>query len=202
LYHAKTIDGLSKTDVAAELYKTIELIDRIAESTKADILVVPSNHDAHFYKWLEDSRNAHDLQNAEVYHETKLELIRGQIKQQPIDPFEYWARKVMKHFDRVRFLSYGESFQVDGVEYGQHGDKGINGARGSIIGFTKSGSKMVIGHSHTPGIADGVYQCGTSSLLDMGYNKGLSGWRHTHCIQYSSGKRSLIHIVNGKWRAN
>jgi hypothetical protein len=200
LFH-ETTQGKSFGNVAAELGTTLALLDRIIEETGSRLIVVASNHDSHFYRWLEDARNAQDLQNAEIYHETKLELVKAAIQQRHADPLVYWASKLMKHFCQATFLAPEDSYEIDGVEYSQHGDKGINGARGSLHGYTRAGIKMVIGHSHTPGIADGIYQCGTSSLLKMGYNQGLSGWRHTHCVQYSSGKRALINIVDGQWRA-
>lgn len=187
-------------DVYGELCATADLLERIA-ATGAEVVLAGSNHNEHIYRWIEDHKNGQDVQNAIVYHETKLEMLKALAAGGELDPLEYWVRKLLPDSSNIRFLRRDESFIVDGVEYGQHGDKGINGARGSLHGMTKAGAKLVIGHSHTPGIADGVYQVGTSSQLQMGYNTGLSGWRHTHCVQYASGKRSLVHIVNGKWRA-
>jgi hypothetical protein len=89
---------------------------------------------------------------------------------------------------------------IEGIEIGYHGDRGPNGARGSRNAFSKIGVKTVIGHSHSPGIRDGAYQTGTSSRLKLEYNSGPS-WLHTHCVIYPNGKRSLINIIDGKWRA-
>jgi len=58
----------------------------------------------------------------------------------------------------------------------------------------------VIGHTHSPGISEGCYQTGTSSLLKLGYTSGPSSWLNTHCSVYSNGKRSLISIIDGKWK--
>jgi len=188
-------------NVAVEVYATLSLIDRIAGATGAKIIIPASNHDSHLYRWLENHHNALDVENAIFYHKTKTALLEGIAAGRPVDPLAYWGAQKLANIDNIRFLGRGESFAIDGVEYSQHGDKGINGARGSLYGYTKGGAKMVIGHSHTPGIADGVYQCGTSSQLDMGYNTGLSGWKHTHCLHYGTGKRTLISIIDGKWRA-
>lgn len=190
-------------DVATEIRETVELIGRIAdESGASQVVLAGSNHNEHIYKWLEDHRNATDVQNAIVYHETKLAMLNAIAANEDLDPLEYWVRKLLPDSSKVHFLKRDESFSVDGVEYSQHGDQGINGARGSLHGMTKAGAKLVIGHSHSPGIADGVYQVGTSSSMSMGYNTGLSSWAHTHCVQYENGKRSLISIINGQWCAN
>ena len=66
--------------------------------------------------------------------------------------------------------------------------------------MAKSTYKMVIGHSHSARISKGVYQTGTSTgRLD--YEAGLSDHTNTHCVQYQNGKRTLIDIFDGKWRA-
>ena len=49
---------------------------------------------------------------------------------------------------------------------------------------------------------DGVYQVGTSSRLKLEYNSGPSSWLHTHCCIYPNGKRTLITIIDGQWRAS
>ena len=45
------------------------------------------------------------------------------------------------------------------------------------------------------------WQAGTSSDLDMKYNKGLSSWSHSHIITYQNGKRAMLTMRNGKYRA-
>lgn len=187
-------------NVAVEVFATLSLIDRIAGHTGAKVVVAASNHNSHLYRWLENHHNALDLENAIFYHDTKAAMLKGVAAGEDIDPLAYWGKQKILNRDNVVFLGRNESFAVDGVEYSQHGDVGINGARGGLYGYTKGGAKMVVGHSHTPGIADGIYQVGTSSVLDMGYNAGLSGWKNTHCVHYASGKRTLIHVIDGKWR--
>ena len=48
-----------------------------------------------------------------------------------------------------------------------HGDKGPNGARGSIRNLRRIGIRSVIGHTHSPGIDEGCYQVGTSTRLRL-----------------------------------
>jgi len=119
---------------------------------------------------------------------------------QTIDPFTYWAKKMMCSAGRTTFLERDQGFMINGIDVGQHGDVGPNGARGNRRSFTKIGVKSIIGHSHSPGIEDGVYQTGTNSLLALEYARGPSSWLHTDCIIYGNGKRTLINIIDGKWR--
>ena len=77
---------------------------------------------------------------------------------------------------------------------------GSNGAKGSSIGFSKLGQKIIVGHSHTPSIVGNAYTVGTSSRFDLSYVKGPSSWLHTHAILYPSGAITLINIINGKWK--
>jgi hypothetical protein len=119
-----------------------------------------------------------------------------------IDPFVMWGRRMLKHPERVQFLGAGESFTIHGIECGFHGHEGANGARGSIKSFGKVGVKVIIGHSHSPGIRDGVYQVGTSTPLRLEYSGGgPTSWLNTHCLIYPNGKRTLINIIDGEWRA-
>lgn len=101
----------------------------------------------------------------------------------------------------LKFLRTDESFVVKGIECGQHGHNGAGGSRGNIQQFRRQGVKFNIGHSHAAGIKDGVYQAGVSGKLDMGYNVGGSAWSHSHIITYQNGKRAIITLKNGKWRA-
>ena len=55
---------------------------------------------------------------------------------------------------------------------------------------------------HTAGIIDGVYTAGVSGKLDMEYNKGPSSWSHSHVVTYPNGKRAIITVKNGKWKAD
>jgi hypothetical protein len=90
---------------------------------------------------------------------------------------------------------------VEGIELGMHGHLGPNGARGSLRNLSRLGARVVSGHSHTPGIEEGHYQVGTSSRLRLEYNVGPSAWLQTHCVIYASGKRALLTVVDGHWRA-
>ena len=113
-------------------------------------------------------------------------------------PFKYWVDAA--GYRNITALTSGESLNIAGIECGMHGDIGPQGARGSIKNLRRIGSKIFIGHSHSPGISEGAYQVGTSSRLRLEYNVGPSGWLHCHGVVHADGKRQLIFIVEGKWR--
>jgi hypothetical protein len=104
------------------------------------------------------------------------------------------------HCDGVRFLREDESFMVLDIEKGMHGHLGANGARGTPHTYVKAGSKSTTGHTHSCEIRDGAYVSGTTSKLDMGYNRGLSSWSHSHVLTYPNGKRVILTLQDGKWR--
>lgn len=116
--------------------------------------------------------------------------------------FSHACRSVNEDMENVTFLSEDESHLICGdIECGQHGHNGNNGARGSIIAFQKQGKRFNVGHAHSATIKDGVYVAGVSGKLDMGYNVGGSSWSNSHIVTYSNGKRTIITLKNGKWRA-
>ena len=116
------------------------------------------------------------------------------------DPFVFWGKKYLSEDSSYFFLERDQSFKIKDIEVGSHGDKGANGARGSLNGMSKLGVKTVTGHSHSPGIIGGAYQVGTSTRYQLEYNRGPSSWLHTHCIIYANGKRALINIINGRYK--
>ena len=166
--------------------------------------IVPSNHDRFLVRYLMNTDWRVDPTNAEFYLETALATVRsarmGPGGTEYRDPFVHWVERYK--IPNVRCIDPDAGLRFVGVELGQHGDRGPNGARGTIRGFRRIGAKSVIGHSHTPGIEEGAYQAGTSSLLKLEYNRaGLSSWLHAHVIVHANtGKRQLAVFVNGKYR--
>lgn len=151
--------------------------------------IVQSNHDLALDRWLNEADYREDMLNAPFYLKlasAKIKAIKAGVE---FNAFAYAFGKCTKN---VRFNGTDESLKINGVEFGNHGDKGANGARGSIQGFRKLGAAMVIGHSHTPGIAGNVYQVGVGGNMQMGYNQGPSSWRHAHCVTFANGQSQII----------
>jgi hypothetical protein len=194
--YAKYTQG---NDVAkAELEQVVEFLDA---TTPPDAIncIVASNHHDHLDLWLDRADAKTDHVNAHLI----LDLQKAQ--REAIDQGEnpealrlYLKPRVKS---KIIFLDRNKPFFLNkrGADYGQHGDVGSNGSRGSAQGLAKSALKMTIGHSHGARIVRGVYQNGTSAGR-MEYERGLSDHTNTHSIEYANGKRTLIDIIKGKWR--
>jgi hypothetical protein len=177
----------------------------VADRTRGrSAVIVPSNHDNFLARWIIATDWRRSPGNATFYLETALAMVRS-TRMGPggtvhADPFKFWVDK-LKGDASIRCLEADERFDLGGVECGLHGDRGPNGARGSLRNLSRIGARVTSGHSHTPGIEEGHYQCGTSTPLKLEYTRGPSSWLNTHCAIYANGKRSLITIIDGKWRA-
>lgn len=197
-----------RDNVEESLQITADFID---ETTFPDAvnIIVRSNHDEALDRWLREAEPKYDPENAILYHYLKMHQLEN-VKMtdtgfSSIVPFEFWCHnpkrgRGLRSKDQTKFLKRDESFRVSDVELGFHGDIGPNGSRGSIKAFSKIGPKTIIGHSHSPGIYEGCYQVGVSAKLNLEYASGPSSWCHTHCLVYQDGSRSLVHVINGKWR--
>lgn len=171
----------------------------------SETIVVESNHHQAVERWLKEGDYKNDSpQNALTFLKMQTKIVESILEGQEVNIFEWYLKQNFPSLSSVRFLELDESFMVcgeDGIECGSHGHNGNNGARGSTQAFQKLGTRHVIGHQHSPSIRDGVYVVGVLGELDMGYNKGGSAWQNCNCVIYPNGKRSLVFIKNGKWRA-
>jgi hypothetical protein len=196
---AKLRSGLN--DAAAEVRRAIDFVIKNTPAG-AEAIIVSSNHDDMLRRYIISQDWRTDAQNAEFYLETALAMVR-ETKMTPSgtsypSPFPHWvAQRKLKN---IRCLERGESLSIAGIECGLHGDVGPNGARGSVRNLRRIGTKLVIGHSHSPAISEGAIQVGTSSRLQLEYNVGPSNWMHAHCLIHTGGKRQLIFIVGGEWK--
>ncbi|WP_424578946.1 hypothetical protein [Bradyrhizobium sp. USDA 241] len=174
------------------------------------IIVAEGNHDLALEKYVREGRYRNDgtniryglqLEDAYLgYVEARSHALDNDL---PVPKFS-----LLEHAIRIKRPELGElvewcvdgySYLIDGIQVGNHGFRGSNGARGTVRGFAKAGRKMSIGDKHSPEIDEGVYVSGVMNLRH-GYNKGLSGWAVTVTIQYPDGKRSLATMQKGKWR--
>ncbi len=165
--------------------------------------VVKSNHDEAFDRWIKECSafDEPNLMNAVFLSGMQTFMYHHMIDHRdkiPFDPLQT-ALVVYNGLEEIHFVSRDESLDINGIEQGMHGDKGLNGARGTVRSFNKIGCKANIGHSHSAHIVEGVYQVGCSRTLNADYTSGPSSWSHTHCIQYANGKRTLITCINGKF---
>lgn len=171
-----------------------------------ETVIVHSNHDEMFTRWLKDGDFRADPRNTKFFLQANLAAYRwmSHRPRQSFHPLE-WACGLSEGW-RIKFLRQDEPYIVcpdahGGVELGMHGHKGANGGKGSLRTFARTGRKSIIGHSHTAGHIEGAMQVGVMAKLDQGYNQGMSSWSHTNALVYPNGKRTLFTIWNGKWRA-
>jgi hypothetical protein len=191
-------------NIERELRETFEFIS----SHAGPFNVFPySNHPGWLSQWLAKTDPRLDLENITFWAET-WKMVASTAKMGPggaqaRDAFTMWAERMIPRstWERCAFLNADDSFTIAGIEVGMHGHLGPNGSKGHLEAFGKIGAKSVIGHSHSPGIKDGVYQVGTNSRLRLEFNHGPSSWLQTDALIYSTGKRTLINIIDGNWRA-
>jgi hypothetical protein len=188
-------------DVRAEVEHAVQFVASRTRGRRA--VLVDSNHGDFLARWILRCDWKTDPLNAPFYLETAAAMLSSarmtSAGAEYADPWAYWVDRFRGDAD-IRCLGPDESFTLAGVECGMHGHRGPNGARGSLRNLSKLGVKVISGHSHTPGIADGHYQCGTSTPLRLEYTHGPGSWLNTHCVVYASGKRALLTVVDGSWR--
>jgi hypothetical protein len=198
-------EAIGASDVREEVLASLRYLEA---HTPADVqsILVPSNHNDFLQRWLQDTDwRFLDPVNRLFYLQTANALAQEAVKgdgfqAERLNAFIYWAKIAFEGKKNLRVLEYDESCMLGGIEVGLHGHQGPNGARGSLKNLRRIGVKTVTGHSHSPGIDEGAYRVGTSTRLRLGYNIGPSSWLNTHCLIYGNGKRTLLNIIDGKWR--
>jgi len=175
------------------------------------IVAVESNHDLALNRYIKEGRYRNDgvnvkfgleLEHAMIENEEKVAAALDAYKELPKFSLLEWAmRKIFgRALDHVHWAYDGYSYLVDDIECGHHGFRGANGAQGSVRGYAQMGRKMSIGDKHVPAIFNGVYCAGAQELRHL-YNVGPSGWAVANIVHYPNGKRAIITLQNGKWRA-
>jgi len=197
-----------RDNVEEGLQKSADFVDKHSRKGMKNI-VVKSNHDEALDRWLIEGNPKQDPENAVLFHYLKYHQYKSvrptDVGFESFDPLEFWCNNPeslsgLKNKDNTLFLKRDQPYQIEDIEVGFHGDRGPNGSRGSILSFSKIGPKVVIGHSHSPGIFQGVYQVGISARTNLSYVSGPSSWLHTHCLIYPDGSRTLIHVIEGEWK--
>lgn len=189
-----------KNNIRAELDRLVAGMREISDQDD-EIIFVGSNHNEHLDQWLNRCNPNEDPENALTFMEIRMEqLKKAQDSDHFLNPLEWWFQKYLP--DRnFKFIDHDNGMVVGLYDISNHGHIGANGSRGSAKQFTKFGGYYILGHSHTPGIYKNVLQVGTSSVLRLEYNDGPSSWLNSHAVIYPNGLASLIHIIDGRWRA-
>ena len=178
-------------------------LERIARPW-CSTLVVESNHDQAFGRWLEEADGHRDPANAEYWHAWNARVFRSiRLAETDFLPFEA-AVRACRELPTSRFLREDESCvlcpDAGGIEIGIHGHRGPNGSRGSPRAYRQMGRRAVTAHTHSAGIVDGVWTAGVTGRLDMDYNKGPSSWSQSHVVIHRNGKRQIVTMRGSRWR--
>jgi hypothetical protein len=188
------------TSVEDELKQMVAFTQR-ASRPWCQAKIVDSNHHHHLARWLREVEGLKDPTNAILWCELNAEVLKH-IRRYKEEP--NCLQVALRHYDlpaEVLILPIDKSFTLLGIEFSLHGDRGPNGARGSARNLSKLGVRAIIGHSHSARIEDGVYQTGTCGTLTPDWTSGPNSWSHSHVIVYPNGKRAVITMWKGKWRA-
>jgi hypothetical protein len=184
--------------VVAEVSLAVRTLDEFDAWGDHQTHVVSSNHHDHLGRWMNEHKPEQDPINTPYWHTLWSEAYSG------FDKAGVWADPFASEYERlsggaVHFLGREDKLNIGGVAHEFHGDHGVGGTRGSLKGYTRLGVKCTIGHSHTPGILDGVFQAGTSTKLKLDYNSRPSTWLHAAVLLGADGKRQMIVFVKGAY---
>jgi hypothetical protein len=195
----------SAGSASEEFYSALQFVrDRTPKGAVS--YIVASNHNDWLHRWILDrdwktlspkDRGFYLQVASKLYEQSK--LLNGD-EADRLNAFIMLAKEHFKDSNDIKVLEYEESAMVESIECGMHGHYGSNGSNGTLKSFGRIGVKSFTGHAHTPGIEEGAYRVGTSTKLIRGYTHGPSSWLNTHGLIYPNGKRTLINIIDGKWR--
>lgn len=171
-------------------------------------VVMDSNHHTHLGRWLQEQNGLKDPVNAEYWIAMQARVYALLRKGAPINYLKEALKLAsLADIDRLAlFMNEDDSYIIcpdasGGIECNIHGHNGVSGSRGTPNQFAKMGRKANTAHTHKAGILDGVYTNGTCAILNPDYVRGPGAWSHTLTATYRNGKRALITMYNGKWRA-
>jgi len=174
--------------ISDELDLAVAMLNREGKNVKN--YIIGSNHDEALDRHLNRFKAKEDPINAPLMWELSIKTVES-----GRPAFEcYAAPRLDVHHE---FVNRDGGFMIAGVDISQHGDLGVNGARGSANGLAKTSRKTMIGHSHSARIVKGCYQVGVSSR-DHNYARGYSTWSICDGVIYSNGKRALIFYLGYK----
>jgi hypothetical protein len=172
-------------------------------------VVVFSNHDSFFLRWLDYCDHKKDPINARYYLHASTHLYDYMWANKKEPNMLKWACERAWGSKRaaVRFLDEDESFVIckkyrGGIECGMHGHDGANGARGNHRQFGRMARRTNTGHEHTAFLDQwGSCVAGIFGNPDQGYNHGPGSWSNTQIVTYANGARAAYTFWKGGFKA-
>lgn len=164
----------------------------LSQLTTKGVIVVESNHDKAYDRWLVDTNNFQNPIDAEFYHESWLRVLRNK----GVSPFKLHYDLMFPDDDRVSFVALRDNFKINKTLI-HHGDIGPSGARGSPTSFLKTADYSNSGHTHSPFRNFKVSVAGVTEL-EHGYNEKLGAWDQALCLIHKDGSVQIMHYVDGR----
>jgi hypothetical protein len=195
------------TDSVEDAMRSTARFVRVTARDFCTSVVAPSNHNDAYPRWLREADFRQDPANALFWLRSTTAVYESIARDEPDFDVFRWALTALdpEGMAEVVFPPRNGSYVIcqasGGIECAIHGDLGPNGARGTPNNLTRVATKMNTGHTHSAGILDGVYTAGLSGLMDQDYNRGPSSWSQSHILTYPSGKRTILTMRDGRWRA-
>ena len=168
---------------------------------------VASNHNMHLEYWLKDQAGHFDAVNAATWHRLNAAWFDAiDAKEEGFSAHAHGLRTAGEDLSDIVFLRQGDSYTIcqgtQPIECGLHADVGPRGGKGSAPALAKIVERVNGAHSHEPRILEAFYSAGTSSIIPMAYAaKGPNAWAHSEIVTYHSGKRTIVTLQNGAYRA-
>ena len=181
-----------------ELKETLSVLKDYSANTKGNIYIVPSNHDEHLNRYLDEARFINDKGNDLIGAQIYVGYLQGQ------NPLQYGLSLVGEIPKNITFLNRNDDFKLKGYQLNRHGDRGSSGARGSQRTHEIANGKSITAHRHAPEIIRDSYVVGTSTDLVLDYTEGYyNSWDNTNAILYEDGSVQLLNTLsNGKWKSD
>lgn len=173
-HHLNMIDKILRPawaySLETEAQVTIYWMNKLKAIAPADceFIFVGSNHNNFLTRYLKDRRYMNDEINFKLAHQLQLDLLEGH------NPL---AR--LLNLNYIRFLGEDEDLFIKGIQCGNHGHIGVNGARGSRATVRMTASRVLSGHGHSPYEDDNHMGLGMWTKPKHGYNHGASTWMPT-----------------------
>lgn len=179
----RLINHTAETEsLETEMCIASEKLDEIAaECPNSNFIVVHSNHDDFIRKYLDHCNWTHDLPNVIASMRLFIAIYDGE------NPLSRYIKQ-----KNIEFLPQSSTYEISGFEVGQHGNLGIGGMRGSSTTYSKTYTKSITAHTHSPATFESSIVVGTNSKLRLCYNDGISTWAHSNVIIHGNG--SYQHI--------
>jgi hypothetical protein len=199
----------NRDDVHAELSRVSAWLNTHVRASGSIFHIIDSNHHGHLDRWLDNVSDKVDAKNLLLWHQLNAERIEWALDQRDENTWDAPSafRLAMENllgddfsFSQLRFHGSNTPLLFHGIDCGNHGDRGPNGARGSAQVFANTQRKTIIGHSHQPKIRDGCFQVGKSCIDRLPYMHGYSSHLSCSAIINSDGSRTLFPIIDGRYR--